>query len=128
MGNRSRNNGQPQILRLQEVPPELAAALSGGKDLKNHVPVDLQRIREINAFRTQLEGQEEEARELLALLPQDDPKKAELAAYHARLEKARKDLAPIHARALARVSGKVLEEMDKILERIRESANEGEGK
>ena len=124
MGNRSRNNGQARVIQLRDVPPEVAAALSEGAEQRRDVPVELQRIWEINAFRGELETQEKEACELLALLPADDPKRPELEAYQGRLAKARKDLAPIHARALTRIASKATENMERVFERLREANQE----
>jgi hypothetical protein len=124
MGNKSRGNGQARIIQLKDLPPEVADALAEGGERQRDVPVEIQRIWEVNAFRTELERQEAEARELLALLPPDDPKRAALETYQGRLAKARKELAPIHARALARVANKATENMDRVLEKLREANQE----
>ena len=121
MGSRSGKNGQARIIQLKDLPPEVADALSEGGERQREVPVEVQRIWEVNSFRAELERQETEARELLALLPQDDPKRADLEAFQSRLAKARKDLAPIHARALARVTSKAAENMERVLEKLREA-------
>lgn len=108
--------------RSLQLPPELAAHFAKAQDLsapiEPKVPPEFVRARELNRFRSHIEGQKKEADELLEVLAQDDPRRARLEAYRDRLSKARLELAALHAEVLAPLTDKIAGDIETALAAI----------